>query len=241
MSMRKLRLLFLLAAIAVFRAPVAYAADTWVAPRTVYYLTRQQQQFPELKVPPAVGSKEALADLAAVRDWQQKRTEEQCAKARSEAHAEYDEFFGDISPFPRPLPDGAAAIFKRLKAETDWINVKVKDRFKRPRPFESAPDLKHCLDRIGGPSYPSGHATVARIYALVLSHLVPVRRSEFLARADEAALNRVISGVHYPSDIEGGKKLADAVYARFLKRRTFQADMKSLKGYLSVTALPAAK
>jgi len=241
MSMRKLRFFFLLAAISVFRAPVSYAADTWVAPRTVYYLTQQQQQFPEFKAPPADGSMEALADLEAVRDWNQKRTEEQCAKARSEAHAEYDEFFGDISPFPRPLPDGAAAIFKRLKAETDWINVKLKDRFKRPRPFESVPDLKHCLDKIGGPSYPSGHATVARIYALVLSDLVPGRRSEFIAGADEAALYRVISGVHYPSDIEGGKRLADAVYTKFLKSRTFQADMKSLKGYLSVTALSAVK
>ncbi|MFA6434521.1 MAG: phosphatase PAP2 family protein [Elusimicrobiales bacterium] len=239
-TMRQFRF-FIIAAAALCLACSSNAAGKWTAPRTVYYLTEQQQQFPGFKAPPAMNSKEELADLAVVRDWNRKRTEGQCAEARAQAQAEYEEFFGDLSPFPSPLPAGAAVVFRRVKAESDWIDLKLKDRFNRPRPFLREPGLKHCLESIDGPSYPSGHAVISRVYALILSDLVPQRRAEFLARADEAALYRVISGVHYPSDIEAGKKLADAIYAKLLKSRVFGADMSALKGYLSGSPALAAK
>ena len=92
--------------------------------------------------------------------------------------------------------------------------------------------LEPCLRRIGGLSYPSGHSTIAHVFALILADLVPERRAEFLARADAAALNRVIGGVHHPSDIEAGKRLADLLYAEFLKSPAFRADQEALQQYL---------
>ena len=212
--------------------PVAAYAQDWVIPRTTYYLTLEQQALPDFPAPPAAGSPEDRRDLSAVFDWQQRRTPEQCEKAKAAAHADFENFFGDISPFQSPLPEAAALIFKRLKTETDGAAAGVKDKFKRQRPFVRDPALTPCLGRVGGFSYPSGHATISRLLALVLGDLVPGKKKVYLARADEAALDRVIGGVHHPSDIEAGKRLADRLYQLYKKSPAFAADMRTLRGLL---------
>jgi acid phosphatase (class A) len=120
--------------------------------------------------------------------------------------------------------------------ETDWVVSKLKYRFGRSRPFQRAADLNPCLGRIGGTSYPSGHAALSRMYALVLSNLAPERRKEFMARADEAALYRVIGGVHYPSDIAAGKKTADILYRRFLTSPVFLKDLETMRALIKKPA-----
>lgn len=55
-----------------------------------------------------------------------------------------------------------------------------------------------CVKKSWGYSYPSGHSSFSRVFANVLSDIVPERRAEFFARADEVAQDRVIGGVHFP-------------------------------------------
>ena len=227
----KIRRLIFVAA--VLLAPALAVAEEWIIPRTTYYITADQQRMPDFPAPPAAGSRADRRDLAAIEGWQNRRTAEQCARANAGAHAGYEEFFGDISPFPRPLPGAAAAVFQRVKTETDGVAADIKDMFKRPRPFLRDPALDPCLGRIGGLAYPSGHATISRLFALMLADLVPSRKKEFFTRADEAALDRVIGGVHHPSDIEAGKKLAGKLYKRYRKSPVFQADMRVLEGLLA--------
>ncbi len=236
--MWKRRTLIILALAAALCARAPYAGAQWEIARTHYYLTAEQQQLPDFSPPPANGSEEDLADLAALHEWQEKRTDAQCARANAEARADYDMFFYGISPFSRPLPAPAAAVLNRVKTETDGIAANIKDKFKRPRPFNRDPGLEPCLGRIGGLAYPSGHATISRVYALILSDLVPGHRAEYLARADEAGLYRVIGGVHHPTDIEAGKKIADTLYRKYLNSPAFQADMNILRGL--VLDVPAA-
>ncbi|MDQ7773974.1 MAG: DUF362 domain-containing protein [Elusimicrobiales bacterium] len=220
-------------------AAAAPRAEDWVIPRTTWYISAEAQAFPDFPPPPADGSPADLADLQGVRDWQVKRSSAQCAAAGAAARAAFTEFFGDISPFPSPLPPEAAAILERIKKETDGAAAGVKDRFKRPRPFLRAADLEPCLGRIGGKAYPSGHAAISRVLALLLSDLVPSRGKEFRARADAAALDRVIGGVHHPADIEAGKILGDRLYALYKASPAFRADMNRLRGLLK-TRPPAA-
>ncbi|MDT8285583.1 MAG: phosphatase PAP2 family protein [Elusimicrobiales bacterium] len=221
-----------LAACLLLCAAAASRAEDWVIPRTTYYISAEAQEFTGFPPPPADGSPADLADLQGVRDWQVKRSTAQCAAANAAARAAFTEFFGEISPFPSPLPPGAAVILGRIKKETDGAAAGIKDRFERPRPFLRADDLDPCLGRIGGKAYPSGHATISRVLALILSDLVPSRRKEFLARSDEAALERVIGGVHHPADIEAGKLLGDRLYAAYSRSPAFKADMRSLRGFL---------
>lgn len=212
------------------------AAAEWVIPRSTYYVTEAQQRLPDFRPPPAAGSKEDLADLAALKDWQLRRTPEDCARANAAGHAEFLQFFGDISPFPDPLPPAAAAVLKHVKEDADWAVYGVKERFKRERPFLRDASLEPCLGRVGGKAYPSGHAAIARVFALLLSDLVPERRADFLARADQAALDRVIGGVHHPTDIEAGKLLADRIYKAIKKSRRFKKDLAVLRGLLPAKA-----
>ena len=232
--MLKRKKFLVLAAAVIF--PACLFSEEWLIPRTTYYITAEQQRFPDFPAPPAAGSKKDRADLAGVLEWQHKRTPQDCARAGAGARAGYEEFFGDISPFPRPLPAAAAAIFRRVKAETDGAAADIKDMFKRPRPFLRDAGLEPCLGRIGGLAYPSGHAAISRLFALMLSDLVPSRKKEFFTRADEAARDRIIGGVHHPSDIEAGKKLAGRLYRAYKKSRAFRADMETLRGLLSVEA-----
>jgi acid phosphatase (class A) len=231
------KLLLVLAALA---AAAPAACEEWIIPRTTYYISAEQQRLPDFAPPPEPGSAADRADLKAVFDWQQRRTPEQCARARSAAHADFDNFFGDIAPFPAPLPAEAAAIFRRVKTETDGAAADVKDVFKRKRPFLRDPALNPCLDRIGGLAYPSGHATISRLFALMLAELAPARRAEFFERADEAGLDRVIGGVHHPADIEAGKRLADRLFAAYSGSKAFKADMRTLRGLLDKSRTKAA-
>ncbi len=230
--MWKKRYLLALALAGSLCVQTSYSAQKWEIKRSHYYLTGQQQQLLELPPPPAAGSEIDIADLATLHEWQEKRTDAQCARANAEANADYSVLFDKINPFPEPLPVAAAAVLKRVKTETDDIARIVKNKFKRPRPFNRDSSLEPCLGRIGGLAYPSGHATISRIYALILSDLAPEHMSEFMTRADEVALYRVIGGVHHPTDIEAGKKLADTIYPLYLKSAAFQADMNTLRGYL---------
>ncbi|HOI43047.1 MAG TPA: phosphatase PAP2 family protein, partial [Elusimicrobiales bacterium] len=213
---------------ALLAAPEPLRGEDWVIPRTTCYISAGEQEFTDFPPPPADGSPADLSDLQGVRDWQIKRSTAQCAAANAAAHASFTEFFADISPFPSPLPERAKAILDRVKKETDGAAAAVKDMFGRPRPFLRAPDLDPCLGRIGGKAYPSGHATISRVLALMLSDLVPDRRAAFMARADAAALDRVIGGVHHPADIEAGKLLGDRLYAAYSRSPAFKDDMSVL-------------
>ena len=108
----------------------------------------------------------------------------------------------------------------------------LKDVYKRERPFVRDARVKPCLPRVQGLSYPSGHSAMARLFALILADLAPERRAEFLAKADESALFRVLGGVHHPADTAAGKLLADTLYKNLLKQPEFVSDLKALRPLL---------
>lgn len=60
-------------------------------------------------------------------------------------------------------------------------------------------------------SYPSGHATNGYLAGLVLAKVMPDRRAAIMARGMRYGTNRVICGVHYPTDVVVGQ-----IFARFL-------------------------
>ncbi|WP_283514263.1 phosphatase PAP2 family protein [Sphingomonas sp. 2R-10] len=91
----------------------------------------------------------------------------------------------------------------------------------RQRPFVEDPSIVPCyasyLMQTPPPavsytySYPSGHATNGYLAGLVLAEVMPDRRAAVMARGVRYGTNRVICGVHYPTDVAVGQ-----VFARFL-------------------------
>lgn len=64
-----------------------------------------------------------------------------------------------------------------------------------------------------GGSYPSGHTTTAYQAGITLATLLPELAPQILARTSEAGNNRIVLGVHYPLDIEGGRIDGEAALA----------------------------
>ena len=197
------------------------------------YLAQDQLQFSDFPPAPEPGSQTDKADLQTLHQWQDTRTAAQCARARSEAYETFDEFFGALKPFVAPLPTDAQDVLARVKWEVQTAVSIIKQRYKRPRPFLRDKTLAPCLDKIGGWAYPSGHAALSRLFADMLGDIEPKRAAEFRARGDEVAQDRVIGGVHHPSDIEAGKRLGDILYQRLKRNPAFQSDMSALRLSLS--------
>ena len=82
------------------------------------------------------------------------------------------------------------------------------------------------------PSYPSGHATVGALMAILLADLVPERREALFARGWEYGDARVISGVHYPSDVEAGRMLGSLLAGLLQQDARFRADLGAVRSEL---------
>ncbi|MBI4351362.1 MAG: phosphatase PAP2 family protein [Elusimicrobia bacterium] len=211
-------------------APVAAAAE--YRSGASGYLDLNELDLRAVPAAPADGSAQDKQDLKVLFDWQARRTGAQCARAKTEMSHSYEVFFGELSPFDSPTPARAAAFFKSAGEDSIEAHKYLKDVYKRDRPFLRDPRLKPCIPPVKGFAYPSGHSAMARLFALILSDLVPARRAEFLARAEEVALNRVLAGVHHPTDVEAGKILADTLYQSLKKDQAFVSDLKALRPLL---------
>lgn len=162
---------------------------------------------------PAEGSQAEAKDDEILLDWQRKRTPEQCAAAGAQSDSSLKKFFGSALT-SRELTFLKVRLLK--VPAVSGANVLIAKRtFDRERPYERNSEIKPCIKLGGESSYPSGHATSAYLYGRVLSKMYPKRAKVFMQLADQAALNRVIGGVHHPSDIAAGKKLADYLAKRF--------------------------
>ena len=202
----------------------------------IYYLSPWQVDLTQFPQAPAAGSAVDNEDLAAVRRWQVERTEAQCAAANAQSNATYDDFFGEVSPFGNPAPAEVEKIFDKVRTDAGSIVYVQKEKYKRPRPFLRDTSLTPCLGRESGYSYPSGHAATARVFGLILSALVPADSGIFMSYAYQGALNRVIGGVHHPSDIAAGKDLGDAIYKALKQNSKFKTDLDTLRRNLKPAA-----
>ncbi|ARO15303.1 serine protease [Ketogulonicigenium robustum] len=64
--------------------------------------------------------------------------------------------------------------------------------------------------------FPSGHTNAAYLAALAYAYAMPERFEELLTRASELGENRVVTGMHSPLDVMGGRIMAMAVGASVL-------------------------
>ena len=108
----------------------------------------------------------------------------------------------------------------------------AKDVWKRPRPHLYSNLVKPVVPLSKSGSYPSGHATVGTLMAIVLSNMVPEKRAELMARGWEYANNRVIGGIHYRSDIEAGRIAGSLIAEAIWNQSDFAAEFAAAKAEL---------
>ena len=90
-------------------------------------------------------------------------------------------------------------------------------------------------------SFPSGHASLGWVWALLLAELVPDRTDAILARGYAFGQSRVICGVHWQSDVDAGRIMGAAVAARLHANPEFQSQLQAAaKEVARVRANPVA-
>lgn len=175
-----------------------------------------------LQAPPAGDA--AAADLEAVRDATTTRTQDGDERAlhlsRRAGWDEWEQVIREIGEAQGPAQARRAArLVQVAAARTDEVTGDAKRAWGRLRPYEVDASIPTIVPQPhGNAGYPSGHTSGAYAAALALAAVAPERRDELLALAAEAGWARIYGGVHFPSDVLAGARLASAVVADVLRR-----------------------
>lgn len=229
--LRQLSLASLFAA-ALFMA--ACAGNTRQYATSLQYVDEATVAAIRLPEVPAPGSALFDADFKTLHEEQDSRTAGDCVVAERNAKSEFPEMFPSMKEFYDKLPEENKKFIDSVVDET-YLAVKIaKKKYARARPYVTDPTLNPCVDKPKKSSlaYPSGHAVYSRVYALLLTELMPKRRAEFLSRAEEIGRSRVVAGVHHPTDIEAGRRFANALFAKYMESKLFRANVRNLRQYL---------
>ena len=116
------------------------------------------------------------------------------------------------------LVGGEAELISELKRQIDTITLNLKYSFNRLRPRETAKFYgKNLVPHVAvdTPSYPSNHTAVGYVVAGVLAKKYPEHERELLRIAEDNANSRVSLGVHFVSDVDAGKELADRLLDKY--------------------------
>lgn len=94
--------------------------------------------------------------------------------------------------------------------------IKIKMFFQRPRPFQLAYYRQlnlypHLSVAANSPSYPSGHALQSYFICKLYSYKYKSKKKDLLAIAEEVAYSRKVMGLHYQSDNDFAKQIADEI------------------------------
>lgn len=185
-----------------------------------------------LPAPPSLGSPEFAND-----EYYYQWGKEQRRDADVARQAEADEIGWTSTAFSPAVgftisPDSTPEIFKLVEGarkDAHRANSIVKKHYQRRRPFAhfGEPSLVERYDsaEVNTFSFPSGHSSRGWIYAMVLATVVPDSTEALMLRARQYALNRVICGRHYKSDIDASLMVATATFCKLMADDEFQRQL----------------
>lgn len=212
-------------------------------PELMPYLPQRTLELAEyLPPPPPAGTAEDRLDLDTVLLVQRERTPQQVEQAKRDDHLDDAAF-----PFAQGILGAeftverhpqTAHFFRRVLVDLEQTLMPTKHHFARPRPYELSQEVKPILPPPMGESYPSGHTMDAYLTAILLAKMLPEHRAELFARAAAAAQSRVVAGVHYPTDLEGGRISAAVLANELLKNpgalRDFEHARREVRSNLAL-------
>jgi len=239
---RRMHAAAILASLSLFGAlPVVGQSGTQVSRPPVVSGYLKPEQRPDHRVflpaPPAPESILGAADMAMYRTT---RTLEGSARWQLAAHdadiAQRDllrdfkcSLGVDLGAVPAPA---TTRFLTRASADLFPLVGASKDYYKRPRPF-LVENLPLCIvpseELARGGSYPSGHSATGWLYALLLAEAAPDHAAAIMGRGRAYGESRVVCGVHYLSDIEGGRTLATTLVAAQSGSAEFAADLAAAR------------
>jgi acid phosphatase (class A) len=221
---RSRNLLFSLIAAALAVSSAAKAGDT-------FYLNPDEVDLIHVLAPPPIAdSPAATADLQAVLAAVKSRTAAEIEHAQADDQRVVFRFADVMGPNFRPesLPF-AAQLFQHVYQDGNAATVAAKAYFKRQRPFVVDPDIKIIVVQAPDFSYPSNHSTFAYEAGILLAAMVPEKAAAIFERAADYAHNRVVAGVHFPTDVEAGRISGSVIDNALLHDAHFLTDFERAK------------
>jgi acid phosphatase (class A) len=190
--------------------------------------------------PPSASSQESRDELALMLSIQEKRTKADIARCQSEVKLKVDSFQGVFGTWftEKNLPR-LAKLFAAIEKDSKRVSDASKNTFRRPRPEREDSHIHVPIDDETTFSYPSGHATRGILYALILAELSPEHRQALLDRGREIGWDRVVAGLHHPSDIMAGRVLGQALAEWLLADPRFKPELAELKAEFDATQVAA--
>jgi len=194
-----------------------------------------------LMSPPAEESKETLAELMELQDLEALRTPEQAEHARGDHKRTVERFLGEIGIKVDQRAMDAINFFKCIADATEEAVHQAKLKFNRVRPYKLPNNGLHTLKEerdTDTASYPSGHAAFGMVTGLLLVEILPEKRQEIVKRIEDYGYSRMLSGVHFRSDVYAGQIAGGAIVASFFKDKEFlvkfdnaKEDLRKVLGY----------
>ncbi len=217
-----------LAIVALVFATVAATSDA-----TFHYIDPHRVALTVLLPPPPdADSPQQRADQAQVAAAVAARNPAQLFYAQEESKRDVFVYARSVgSGFtPQRLPV-TARFFDRIGSDVAKLIDLAKTYWARPRPDGAA--------RKRG-SYPSGHAAFAAASAIVLSELLPEKRDAIFNQARLFAENRIILGLHFPTDIAAGWTAGTLAAASMMEDPLFRRDFAAARAELRHARLTTA-
>jgi acid phosphatase (class A) len=193
-----------------------------------------------LPPPPAPESVLGTADMAVYRTTRALEGSARWQLAAHDAGIAQSDLFGDFKcslgvELGAVQAPAVTRLLTRASADLFPLIGASKEYYKRPRPYlvEKAPlCIVPSEELTRGGAYPSGHAAAGWLYALLLAEAAPDHTAAIMGRGRAFGESRVVCGVHYLSDIEGGRTLASALVAALNGSAEFAADLTAARGEL---------
>ena len=199
------------------------------------YLAETDADFANLlPPPPADGSARDKSDLQTILAMQKNLTPQMLERIHADVEQTVYRIAGEIlgPKFTKDNIPLAGAFFDKVNKDSVVGVRAIKQKYKRLRPFQASKEVQTPADIAAAsqsPTYPSGHSTFGAEVALLLSMMVPEKQSELFARGWQYGEQRVLSGVAYPSDWEGGHIGATVMVTLMLQKPAFKTDFEATK------------
>jgi acid phosphatase (class A) len=181
--------------------------------------------------PPEAGSAADKRDFAILKKFQETRTDKECEAAERQSSTTTRNFFG---PKTGVLTKEELGEVKEFGDEViNFVAKKTKpfkNEWHRPRPYDEDSEIEPCITKPGGAtSYPSGHAAAGVVLGDVLGVVFPEKKKALHEQGLNIGRNRVLGGVHHPTDVDAGRMLGEQIRDALMHDEEFRRDLEKLK------------
>jgi len=124
-------------------------------------------------------------------------------------------------------------LLRRSATDAGLSTYAVKKHYQKDRPFminnfPTCVPTKETHLRTSG-SYPSGHAAIGWLWGQIFSEISPEHSNKALVRGWEMGESRLVCNVHWQSDVNAGRTMGAATFARLHANSEFTIAMTAAK------------